>query len=169
MKAIKVYEFIQKKSLRSSTIIGQQKIVKDIIDEWISLFNLDIPIQYKINNHNQIEILSGLIIPFEINYFPDIIKKVHGVLLMEYSHITKLPDNLTIINKLDLKYSNIKKLPDNLTILKYKNKNSVLNLIGTNITKLPDNLIVDVIYSDNLKFIKKIHKENKYAGVYYNG
>ena len=65
-----------------------------------------------------------------------IMKKNEGYLDLSGTNITKLPDNLTVNESLNLERTNIAELPNNLTVGRY------LLLKESKITELPDNLTV---------------------------
>ena len=60
---------------------------------------------------------------------------VHGILYLSGTPITELPNNLTVEESIILNYTHITKLPDNLKI------GEGVYLLNTDITELPDNFI----------------------------
>jgi len=121
MKAKKVYEFVQKKSLKNTIKddIGIKAKYKKDIEEWFKkwLPNWKINENYIINDNLNIEVSNSI-------HLGDI--KEH----------LELPDNLTIYGDLYLDRSNITELPKNLKVYGY------LSVDETNLKKWPINLYV---------------------------
>jgi len=158
MRAKQVYEFVQKKSLRSNLKdqVGiKYKIKKDIID-WFDKYAPDA--NYNITENLNIIVNNSLDLQNkEIKSIPNNLY-VHGYLFLENNPIAKLPENLTTTWTLNINNTNIEELPPfpNFNIsgplyardgkLKYipdnfSAKNSLI-LSNSPISKLPKNLHV---------------------------
>jgi len=156
--AKKVYEFIQKKSLKNSinNDIGINHIIIKEIKEWFKEY---LPDTYKniniyINGNKEIIVdgnlkfhdFSNNYIKKSISFFPNI-DIINGEVDFSMINIDKFPDNLIINGNLTFFFARFKKLPKNLTI------NGSLYLEYSDIKILPDDLkISDYIYTTNFDF-----------------
>jgi len=155
MEAKKVYEFIQKKSLRNT--IKDDIGLKHSIDKKIQNFfkylkNINDEVTYLITDKLNVIIYGNLdFVASDIEYFPDEIKEINGYVDLTDTKIKKLPDNLTIFGWLDLRYTDLD-LPKGLEILNPRDNPSLLDLRHTKYDKynmpildLPDDLVVEKI------------------------
>jgi len=152
MKAKKVYEFIQKKSLKNSIDIGIKYKIKEEINKWCKEF---IPnITYEINDKNfKLTIYDSVNLSFEEReiIFPTEMVDIYGALDLSYSNLKKLPSKyLRVEQHLALTNTKIKKLPDELLV------GSNININNVPISELPNNInrITGHLYAKNTKLTK---------------
>jgi len=184
MKAKKVYEFIQKKSLKNTIKddIGIKYNRKKEIEEWIEENDLSRHYQSYDLETDELRLhgkIAGLRLRKNIDKFPVSRLYVLGDLfLTNTKYLEYLPNYTTITGWLDLENSNILKLPDNLfvggsldisdtynlTVLPTNLEiTHMLYMLNSSINNIPDNIKVSdqIIITDNMNIIYSNKLKNK--------
>ena len=164
MKAKKVYEFIQKKSLKKSiqNDIGIRAKYKKEIEQWFSKYAPDI--NYNIDEEKMETMVHNYLSlnKCECKYIPDGLKIMFNSMVgyainINRSKVIKIGKNLTIFGGINAAYSNLEEYPENISIkINGHPSNSTLMFTHTQIKELPENLIIPISLDISFTPIKEL-------------
>ncbi len=173
-KAKKVYEFIQKKSLKNTVKdevgIHTKQYYEKLINDWFNKWVSD-DIKYKIypdkketHIYNPLDLSNSKceIIPegFYIQYRYSGYGLANWSLNIKNSNIKKIGKNLILVGGLDARHSKLEEWPENLEIRTYGfYEDKIIKLGYTPLNKIPNNIYLkcslDLSYSNITELPKK--------------